>query len=72
MKAIVQSCRPVLGHIPLCGCVFSLVEMESTKQGMAFFNVLLDKDDLIKAGIKKSVSGSVCIHTRNDLMKALA
>lgn len=59
MKAIVQSCRPVLGHIPLCGCVFSLAEMESTKRGMPFFfNMLLAEGDLIKAGIKKSVSGS--------------
>lgn len=32
MKAIIHSCRPVLGHIPLCGCVLALAEMESMKQ----------------------------------------
>lgn len=47
MTVIVHSCRPVLGHIPICGCIFALAEMESTKQKNALFNVLLDKDDLI-------------------------
>lgn len=44
MKAIVHSCRTFLGHIPFCGCVFTLAKNGKHEAKNA--------GDLIKAGIK--------------------